>query len=280
MAAIFILVTLTLFALTQSFRLRSCVKCSDTKLYMGTIAVFGGTGALGKECVYQALEGGDNVIVLARDPSRMKNPERVDSAETLMTNSRLTVLKGDVTDQKEVDAVFDAASDITGVIVALGGKTKDVGKTMLTDGTGNIVNAMIGKSSAKRISVCTSIGAGDSEKQAPMMFKALMYTVMKGIFEDKNNQEKLFLDESGPGRDLEWCLVRPGGLGIGAPTGVINVIDGQAGSIQRSDVATFMLGAVKDNEFEYIRKTPCISSVGGTGWVKEKKAGFDAATTA
>jgi len=247
---------------------------------MGTIAVFGGTGALGKECVYQALEGGDNVIVLARDPSRMKNPERVDSAETLMTNSRLTVLKGDVTDQKEVDAVFDAASDITGVIVALGGKTKDVGKTMLTDGTGNIVNAMIGKSSAKRISVCTSIGAGDSEKQAPMMFKALMYTVMKGIFEDKNNQEKLFLDESGPGRDLEWCLVRPGGLGIGAPTGVINVIDGQAGSIQRSDVATFMLGAVKDNEFEYIRKTPCISSVGGTGWVKEKKAGFDAATTA
>jgi hypothetical protein len=35
--------------------------------------------------------------------------------------------------------------------------------------------------------------------------------------------------------------VRPGGLGMGAPTGVINVIDGEAGSIARADVADFCL---------------------------------------
>jgi hypothetical protein len=80
--------------------------------------------------------------------------------------------------------------------------------------------------------------------------------------------------------DLRYCIVRPGGLGLGPPTGVINVIDGQAGSIMRADVASFCLGAVTDDSFPYLRKTPCISSVGGTGWVKEKKAGFDAATTA
>lgn len=74
--------------------------------------------------------------------------------------------------------------------------------------------------------------------------------------------------------------MRPGGLGLGAPTGVINVIDGQAGSIMRSDVAAFLLGAVTDVSFPYVRKTPCISSVGGTGWVKEKKAGFDGVTQA
>ena len=33
---------------------------------------------------------------------------------------------------------------------------------------------------------------------------------------------------------VRYCIVRPGGLGKGEPTGVINVIDGQAGSIQRA----------------------------------------------
>ena len=61
---------------------------------------------------------------------------------------------------------------------------------------------------------------------------------------------------------------------------MINVIDGEAGSIQRADVAKFCLGAVCDANFPYLRKTPCISSVGGTSWVKEKKAGFDGVTTA
>ena len=66
----------------------------------------------------------------------------------------------------------------------------------------------------------------------------------------------------------------------GPATGIINVIDGQAGSIQRADVAAFCLGAVTDLNFPYIRKTPCISSIGGTGWVKEPKAGFDGPKTA
>ena len=72
-----------------------------------------------------------------------------------------------------------------------------------------------------------------------------------------------------------YCIVRPGQLGTGAATGVINVIDGTAGSIHRADVASFLLGAVTDAKFPYVGKTPCISSVGGTGWVKEKKEGFD-----
>ena len=41
--------------------------------------------------------------------------------------------QGTVTDLDDVRKVF-ADGDITGVVVALGGKTKDVGKTMLTDG--------------------------------------------------------------------------------------------------------------------------------------------------
>lgn len=200
-------------------------------------------------------------------------------ADKALVDANLKIVQGDVTDQSSVDAAFQAAGDcLSGVIVALGGRTKNVGKTMLTDGTTCIVNAMKRLSSAKRIAVVTSIGVGDSAKQAPLMFKALMYTVMRHAFADKNNQEKLFTEPQGPGHELDYCIVRPGGLGKGAPTGVVNVIDGQGGSIHRSDVASFMLGAVTDEHFPYLKQTPCISSTGGTGWVKEPQKGFDAPT--
>jgi hypothetical protein len=85
----------------------------------------------------------------------------------------------------------------------LGGRTKDVGPTLLSDGTNCIVKAMKAKSQAKRIAAITVIGTGDSEKQAPLKFKILMHTVMRGIFADKNRQEKIFLDKNGAGHDLE-----------------------------------------------------------------------------
>ena len=129
---------------------------------MATVAVFGGTGVLGRECVYQALQSGNEVVVLARNPSKMLMPERLGVQP--LTDAKLTVIKGDVTDAADVDKVFDTKS-IDSVIVALGGKTKDVGKTMLTDGTTNIINSFKSKGAGKRIGVVTTIGCGDSEKQ-------------------------------------------------------------------------------------------------------------------
>lgn len=37
----------------------------------GNIAVFGGNGLTGSECVYQALERGDSVTAFCRDPSKL-----------------------------------------------------------------------------------------------------------------------------------------------------------------------------------------------------------------
>ncbi len=74
--------------------------------------------------------------------------------------------------------------------------------------------------------------------------------------------------------------------------GVINVIEGEAGSIARADVADFCIDAILEKDFpycarvetscwvradgvgsrRYIQKTPCISSVGGTSWVKDRSA--------
>eukprot|EP00286_Rhodomonas_abbreviata_P021379 CAMPEP_0181314002 /NCGR_PEP_ID=MMETSP1101-20121128/14567_1 /TAXON_ID=46948 /ORGANISM="Rhodomonas abbreviata, Strain Caron Lab Isolate" /LENGTH=292 /DNA_ID=CAMNT_0023421029 /DNA_START=34 /DNA_END=912 /DNA_ORIENTATION=- len=232
------------------------------------VAVFGATGLTGAEATWQALQRGESVVALARDPSKMKKPEGSCGTVEPLSDPNLKVLEGSVTVQADVDKVF-AEGDITGVIVALGGKTADVGETMLTDGTTNIINAMKANN-VKRVAVVTSIGAGDSENQAPFFFKVLMWTAMKKIFTDKNNQEGLFF--SGPGKDLEFTIVRPGGLNVEPPTGVINVIEGEAGSIPRADVADFCLGAVLDGDFPYIGKAPCISSLGGTSWTKDRSA--------
>jgi nucleoside-diphosphate-sugar epimerase len=91
-----------------------------------------------------------------------------DDAGKPLKNAKLTMIAGDVTKKSDVDKVFE--NEIDAVIVALGGKTSDVGDSMLTDGTQNIIKAMKEKG-VKRIAVVTSIGAGDSEKQAPFFFK-------------------------------------------------------------------------------------------------------------
>ena len=65
-----------------------------------------------------------------------------------------------VTNQADVDKVFEG-QDVEGVVIALGGKTKDVGPTMLTDGTKCVIDACK-KYGVKRIAVVTSIGCGDS----------------------------------------------------------------------------------------------------------------------
>lgn len=234
---------------------------------MKTIAVFGASGLTSSECVYQALKNGDTVVGLTRTPSNLVIPAGSGDSEAgqSLTNPNLTMIAGSVTNPSDVAKVFEsAAGPIDGVIVGLGGKTSDVGETMLTDGTNVIMNTMKEKG-VKRIAVITSIGAGDSKDQAPFFFKVLMATAMKKIFNDKNNQESAVMASG-----LDYCIVRPGGLTVEPPTGVINVIDGQAGSIPRADVAEFCLDAVTMDDFPYIGKTPCISSVGGTGWVKDR----------
>mmetsp|Transcript_1917 Transcript_1917/g.2136 ORF Transcript_1917/g.2136 Transcript_1917/m.2136 type:complete len:299 (-) Transcript_1917:146-1042(-) len=240
-----------------------------------SITVFGGSGGTGSEVIYQALAQGESVVTLARDPAKVVIPPGSggDDAGKPFNNDKLTILKGDVTNPADVAKVVTA--DTTGVVISLGGKTKDVGPTMLTDGTSNVIAAM-NEQGVKRVACVTSIGAGDSKDQAPFFFKVLMFTVMKSIFNDKNNQEALFMN--GPGKDLDYTIVRPGGLGTGPATGEINVIDGEAGNIERADVATFCLGAIQDESFPYLKQTPCISSVEGTSWVKDRgdKSMFEA----
>lgn len=238
---------------------------------VSTIAVFGASGRTGSEVVLQALERGEKVSCLVRDRTRLKAPRdrpelglRKGSMSNFSptTNENILVTKGSVLDSKDVDDVFEG-KDITGVVVALGGKTREVGLTLCQDGTANIIDACKAHG-VKRISIITTVGAGDTMDQAPWTFKLLMQTMMQKVIDDKNAQEALFLD--GPGADLEFCIARPGGLKLGPPSGIVNVIDGEAGAINRADLATFCLDAVLEPDFAYLQQAVCISSDQGSGF--------------
>jgi hypothetical protein len=71
-------------------------------------------------------------------------------------------------------------------------------------------------------------------------------------------------------RVYSFCSFPPFCLQVEPPTGIINVIKGEAGSIARADVAQFCLDAITVDDFPYIGQSPCISSVGGTSWVKDR----------
>merc|ERR1719230_1464172 len=229
-----------------------------------SIAVFGASGGTGSEAVLQALERGEEVTCLVRDRTKLKSPRSAAgfSEGAPFGGEALTVLQGDVTKKGDVDAVFEGKG-VTGVVVALGGKTKDVGPTMLADGTANII-AACKANGVKRISVVTTIGAGDSMDQAPWAFRLLMMTVMSSIMADKNAQEAVVTSAGG---DLEYCIVRPGGRKSGEPTGIVTAgNDQEAGAITRADVAAFCLDAVLEPDFKFGKQAVSISSNMGSGF--------------
>eukprot|EP00308_Calcidiscus_leptoporus_P001828 CAMPEP_0119373592 /NCGR_PEP_ID=MMETSP1334-20130426/26172_1 /TAXON_ID=127549 /ORGANISM="Calcidiscus leptoporus, Strain RCC1130" /LENGTH=288 /DNA_ID=CAMNT_0007391409 /DNA_START=45 /DNA_END=911 /DNA_ORIENTATION=- len=235
---------------------------------MCSVAVFGASGGTGSEAVLQALERGEEVTCLVRDRNKLVAPRTAagfTAGAPLLPaagSEKLTVTQGSVTARGDVDAVF-AGKDVTGVVVALGGKTSDVGPTMLQDGTANIVSACK-QYGVKRISIVTTIGAGDSMDQAPWAFRLLMMTVMSSIMADKNAQESVITTA---GADLEYCIVRPGGLKSEPPTGIVTAGNDQdAGAITRADVAAFCLDAVLEPDFQFLGQAVSISSNMGSGF--------------
>tara|TARA_B110001452_G_C15211855_1_gene420312 strand:+ start:120 stop:950 length:831 start_codon:yes stop_codon:yes gene_type:complete len=252
------------FSLTPRGALAPSSAPSRAAAIQSSIAVFGASGGTGSEAVLQALERGEDVTCLVRDRAKLKSPRSAGgfTEGSPFTSDKLTVTQGSVTKAGDVNAVFEG-NDVTGVVVALGGKTKDVGATMLEDGTANII-AACKANGVKRISVVTTIGAGDSMEQAPWAFRLLMMTVMSSIMADKNKQEEKVMSA---GADLEYCIVRPGGLKSDPPTGIVTAgKDQEAGAIARADVAAFCLDAVIEEDFKFLNQAVSISSNMGSGF--------------
>lgn len=203
------------------------------------IAVFGATGGTGLQVIQQALDKEYHVTALVRNLAKLP-----------IDDAGLRIVTGNALDMQSVKATVEGAD---AVICSLG-MTPDNPPDMLEDATHNIIAAM-NEAGIRRLVVVTSMGLGNSRDQVGLVFKTLMKTVMKEVMEQKDRQEAVVRAS-----DLDWVIVRPGGLTDGPFTGQYQAGNDphiKAGQVSRADVASFVLAQVTDDT--YLRQAPAIS---------------------
>jgi putative NADH-flavin reductase len=204
------------------------------------LAIFGGSGRVGRVLVKKALEEGHDVTVLIREPDRFE-----------VKHHRLSVLKGNVLNAVDTS---EAVNGQDAVVCVLGDGRK--GK-IRTAGTRVIIDAMK-KNGVKRLICQSSLGVGDSVDTLNFFWKYVMFgAFLRAAFADHVNQEELVA-----GSGLNWTIVRPAAFTEGGATGsylhgTLKRKDGLLLKISCSDIAGFILSQIDSDE--YLRKTPGLS---------------------
>lgn len=211
---------------------------------MTTISLFGATGKTGRRVLDRALAAGYQVRALVRDPARLQ----VDSPE-------LTVVTGDVLDPTSVAETI-AGSD---VVISLFGQVKGAPKTLQTDGTRLIVQAMK-QQGLQRIITLSGGGLraeGHDQPKAPdVVIRFLLKTLSGHVLADAEGHLEV-LRSSG----LDWTGVRGPRLTERPGTGSYRVGwvgVGTGTQISRDDLADFILTQVEDRS--YVVQLPFVSA--------------------
>ncbi len=210
------------------------------------VAILGATGIVGSAITKEALSQGYEVTILTRDAKRVKE-----------TGSTLTVIEGSVTDRATVKKVLEGQD---AVIQSLGIGGKGDGKpTTFVSATNKLVMEEMKRMKVRRLIAISVIGAGDSWKFLPWIYRKLMPIMMKwfkAIIDDKNRMEPM-IERSG----LDWTIVRCTTVKEGPAKGNITAsLDGKGVkfSIAAPDMAKFVVSQLSDNRFMF--KTPVISN--------------------
>lgn len=210
------------------------------------VAILGATGIVGSAITKEALSQGYEVTILTRDAKRVKE-----------TSSTLTIIEGSVTDRATVKKVLEGQD---AVIQSLGIGGKGDGKpTTFVSATNKLVMEEMKRMKVRRLIAISVIGAGDSWKFLPWIYRKLMPIMMKwfkAIIDDKNRMEPM-IERSG----LDWTIVRCTTVKEGPAKGNITAsLDGKGVkfSIAAPDMAKFVVSQLSDNRFMF--KTPVISN--------------------
>lgn len=202
---------------------------------MQTIALFGATGRTGRRVLERALRAGYAVRALVRDPAKLT-----------VTSDRLTVVTGEVTDPVSVGQTVQGAD----VVLSLFGQVKGSPRTLQTDGTKTIVEAMHAHGVTR---IVTLSGGGlraeglDKPGAADTVIQLLLKTLASHVLLDAQGHLEV-LQASG----LDWTVVRGPRLTEKAGVGSYRVgwVGVDAGTkISRDDLADFILTQVGDRTF-------------------------------
>jgi putative NADH-flavin reductase len=199
------------------------------------LAIFGATGATGRQLVEISLEQGHTITALVRKPSEAKLPEAV------------TIVEGDIHDRGHVAEVIARSDAVLSCLGAALGVSRGPEGKVGTEAMPAILSAMA-EHKVRRLIALSALGACEGKAQMSGPFKIIMATVLKGIYADKNAMEPLIRAS-----DFDWTIVRPTNLKNGPRTGEIEVDPtgsiGILSTIRRADVADFMLKIVSDASY-------------------------------
>jgi len=202
---------------------------------MEKIVVFGATGGTGMEVVTQALQKGNEVTVIVRDPAYFN-----------ITHQHLTVIKGDV---MQISSFRGVLQGKTAVISCLGNGRNIKATTVYSQGMQNIMEAMK-ICNVSRI-ICISAGALDATKEMGVVIRMLVKWVLQPILKKPYDDMRL-MEKNIKQSALLWTIVRPARL-IDKKSQrqyrtAINVHLARPWKISRAAVAAFILGSITAGE--------------------------------
>ncbi len=194
------------------------------------LCILGGTGGTGKQIVFQALEAGHTVTVLARDPAKVGSE-----------HPQLHVTVGDL---QNGAALAGAMRGQDAVISAIGRGYSFKSEHLIERTVPGIIGAMKA-AGVRRLLFTSALGVGPSFADAPLMAKLFFRTLRRGVYADKLIGDQL-IGSSG----LDWTIVQPSQMTDGPLTrryrsGERLAMSGRP-RISRADVAHFLLNAAGD----------------------------------
>lgn len=187
------------------------------------LLIFGATGRTGRHLVDQGASRGLEVYAAARDETRL----------TTLTGTRDSAL----VDVNDADAVAHAVGRIRpdAIISSVGGASAD-GRLIDEIGNDAITDASV-RCGVRRIIQISSLGCGDSRAFASERIIAAIGPVLEAKTRAEDRLRRA---------DLDWTIVRPGGLTDGEMTGQGALYDDPRvhGRISRADLASLVLQCV------------------------------------
>ena len=199
------------------------------------IVVFGASGKTGSLLVHEALSAGHNVVAYVRKPESVKSD-----------HPNLKVVAGYLNEKDKLKSVISGSD---ACISTLGGTSLTKHSHEIIEGIDNIVSIME-EEKVKRFIYLSSFGTGDSRKYMPQPVRFIIADIMLFVplADHKTNESRIAKSQ------LNWTIVRPGGLTNGAKTDNLKhgcemtKIKGSL-SISRSSVAVFLLNQVTNKDY-------------------------------
>ncbi|HWO97233.1 MAG TPA: NAD(P)H-binding protein [Bacillus sp. (in: firmicutes)] len=205
------------------------------------IAIVGGNGKVGRFIAKRALEGGYQVRMLVREPTKLTN-----------TDERIEIMKGDAQDINSIRSLLKGC-DI--VINTLGQPVKD--SPIYSVVTQSILTEMDELGIRRYIGVTG--GSLDITGDNKNIINKIGARIFRFLFPEMMADKKLELEILARS-DVEWTLVRLPFVVEGSATGNIkeSLTDMPGIKIRNTDIADFIIYQINDKK--YIRKTPFIAN--------------------